>query len=342
MLLEEVVLQLLKTSGYIVVDKVGNDPTLCSCHSGLQVLGRGGKHQIDAIADYFLPAPFSHPQRLLVEAKCYSSNSPVGLPIMRNAVGVIKDVSEWWNSPSVLRRVGSTSRYHYQYALFSASGYTVDAERYAFAQDIYLIPYHNSKFIEPVINTIRQFNYNDFVASGNNNISVNMTLFRAYVRHLLRNEPITPFVLPGDVSRLVQQLVNQVTAIKGSLLAVIGRNFPIHLIPAPGIDVYSLQSKYKVRITWDKVSWYLEDANTASRLFSFDLPLELFNLYAEDGRLNASRALDLKSEVLSEFHAIIKFEESVRFIEFELDKNWIERIRQQIKNYHGVKKQGLD
>lgn len=159
MLLEEAVLQLLKTTGYTVVEKAGSDPTLHDGHSGLEVCGRGGRHQIDAVADFSVSAPFSHPQRLFVEAKCFSSQYPVGLPIIRNAVGVLKDVLEWWNPPSGPRGIATTGRYHYQYALFSASGYTLEAERYAFAQDIYLIPYERSQFISPVIQAIRQMTH---------------------------------------------------------------------------------------------------------------------------------------------------------------------------------------
>ena len=63
--------------------------------AGLNVWGRGGKHQIDAIADLRIGQPFSNPQRLLVEAKAYSNEPKVGLPIVRGAVGVLKDVSEF-------------------------------------------------------------------------------------------------------------------------------------------------------------------------------------------------------------------------------------------------------
>lgn len=58
MLLEEAVLHLLRTSGYTPVLSAGSDPTLYDGHSGLEVFGRGGKHQIDAIADPIISLPF--------------------------------------------------------------------------------------------------------------------------------------------------------------------------------------------------------------------------------------------------------------------------------------------
>ena len=63
-MLEETVLQLLKTAGYDTIEKAGSDPTPHDGHSGPEVTGRGGTHYIDAVADFCISAPFSYPQRL--------------------------------------------------------------------------------------------------------------------------------------------------------------------------------------------------------------------------------------------------------------------------------------
>ena len=122
------------------------------CSAGLLVRGRGTSHQIDAIADFSLHAPFSHPQRLLVEAKCFDSHQRVGLSIVRGALGTLKDVEEFWVS---VPDGPPKRRYHYQYSIFSATGYTENAQRYAFAQDIYLIPLAESRFFAPAITSLR-------------------------------------------------------------------------------------------------------------------------------------------------------------------------------------------
>src|SRR5688572_10214575 len=125
-LLEEAVLMLLRAAGYRTVTDVGLDPTLGTCSAGLTVQGRGSCHQIDAVADLRIGQPFSNPQRLLVEAKAYSDHRPIGLPIVRGTVGVLKDVSEFW----VARTPGKppVGRYHYQAAIFSSSDFTSDAQ----------------------------------------------------------------------------------------------------------------------------------------------------------------------------------------------------------------------
>src|SRR5438270_8627935 len=115
-LLEEAILALLRASAYRTVTTHAGDPTLDHCGAGLIVLGRGGRHQIDAVADLRIAQPFTNPQRLLVEAKAYSDGRTVGLQIIRGAVGVLKDVSEYWvRSDS---DEPGAPRYHYQFAVF--------------------------------------------------------------------------------------------------------------------------------------------------------------------------------------------------------------------------------
>ncbi len=62
-----------------------------------------------------------------------------------------------------------------------------------------------------------------------------------------------------------------------------------------------------------------------------DLPPELFSLYAEQGNLTESRALDLKSEMLNRIQALLTLQEETKLITFELDKGWILRVRERIQ-----------
>ena len=174
---------LLRASGYSTVSRSRGDPTLSEGPAGLNVLGRGGKHQIDAIADLRIGQPFSNPQRLLVEAKAYSEDRKVALPIVRGAVGVLKDVSEYWvtngpDQPATARR-----RYHYQFAIFSTSEFTADAQSYAFAQDVYLLPLRGSSFFSPVVRAIEDAT-EAIPADRNGRVDVVLS----DVRYTLRNQ----------------------------------------------------------------------------------------------------------------------------------------------------------
>jgi hypothetical protein len=64
-------------------------------------------------------------------------------------------------------------------------------------------------------------------------------------------------------------------------------------------------------------------------LFSFDLPEELFELYAEQGELSPEKALDLKVDFMSAFQAIHTQNGRARILNFKLDQNWITALREQ-------------
>jgi hypothetical protein len=66
----------------------------------LVVRGRGADHQADVLGNFALTPAFSLPIRMFLEAKSYSASC--GLPIVRNAHGVIHDVNE-----NFVRPVGS-------------------------------------------------------------------------------------------------------------------------------------------------------------------------------------------------------------------------------------------
>ena len=93
MLIEETIIYLLRLSGYSPIT-MAIDDSVEKISGSLWVKGRGESHQIDAIADQVVSVPFTYPQRLLVEGKCHSHT--VGIEIVRNAVGVLKDVGEYW------------------------------------------------------------------------------------------------------------------------------------------------------------------------------------------------------------------------------------------------------
>jgi hypothetical protein len=114
---------------------------------GLVVRGRGANHQADVLGELVLPTPFSLPIRLFVEAK-YRRRHAVGLPAVRNAHGVIYDINQQYASATARRHAVPMRRYQYQYALFSATGFSRDAQQYALAQQISLIDLSGSVFAD--------------------------------------------------------------------------------------------------------------------------------------------------------------------------------------------------
>lgn len=155
-LLEELVLKLLQMVGYRVIDIPDAAEGTRGGGAGLELRGRGEWHQIDALAAFDRTPAFMYPLRLMVEAKCYQKKTPVGIGVVRNAVGVLKDIDENFFS---FRLEGDTqnesargARFNYRAAIFSSSGYTKPALRYALAHQVYLIQYKDVSLMGPVIN----------------------------------------------------------------------------------------------------------------------------------------------------------------------------------------------
>jgi len=318
-------LHLLRGSGYRTVEESGTDPTICRGAAGLEVSGRGCEHQIDAIADFQIPPPFSHPQRLLVEAKCFSERTNVGIEVARNAVGVLKDVSEFWITSTAFE--AHTNRYHYQYALFSATPYTLAAQRYAFAQDIYLIPLAKSAFMAPAIAAIRSISATDFGATSPNSIPINLSELRTNIRTTLRRGFEEGEGDDAAIMMRLRPMCQQAWRINYSFLAILGGRFPVFLVPSDYSMWVHPPPMMEVRIRWDDSRWYLDSLENR-RLFSFDLPEALYEQYAVEGMLTAARALDLKQDMLRNFYAFLTIADQVAVVRFQLDMNWLDSIRQ--------------
>lgn len=333
MLLEEAILHLLRTAGYNTIESDVDDPTLHVGSAGLEVRGRGAVHQVDALAEYCIDPPFSYPQRLIVEAKCYSSKYTVRLPVIRNAVGVLKDVTELSLDKKYHNQATDVRKYSYRYAVFSASGYSPKAECYAFAHDIYLIQYWRSPFMHPVISAIQNIGHADFNAANINSIDINLTDLRKETRNVIRSQWTNQSfeAYPSPARRILHNFIQAVLNIGGTLLAIADKRFLIHLIPSPNIQIAQLAHRYDVQIRLDGRSWYLVDRDNRM-LFSFDLPIELFRLYTEQGLLTREGAIRLKSEKLNTLQALLVTQGEPRIITFDLDRGWILELYGHIKD----------
>jgi len=143
--LEEVLARLLRRSGYRLLVRESQDPdALKGDKNVLLVRGRGANHQADALGELLIPTPFSFPIRLFAEAKF--TKEAIGLGAVRNAVSVISDVNERYASDAKVKF--PLRRHQYCYALFSVSGFTADAQKYALTRQISLIDLQGPAFAE--------------------------------------------------------------------------------------------------------------------------------------------------------------------------------------------------
>ncbi|MEO3822748.1 restriction endonuclease [Actinomadura sp. B10D3] len=141
-LLEESLAWMLRFSGYRLLVHADQDPAELIRDGGtLRVRGRGAQHQVDVLGEFAFTPAFSMPVRLFLEAKFYQGSC--GLETVRNAHGVIHDVNENFMADDGAR---PRQRYKYSYALFSANGFTRDAQRYALAHQISLVDLSGASF----------------------------------------------------------------------------------------------------------------------------------------------------------------------------------------------------
>jgi len=321
-ILEEVVLYILRKSGYEIVEHSEDDPTLTTSGAGICVKGRACEHQIDAIADFSLPQPFIYPSRLLVEAKCYRDKT-IGIDIIRNAVGVYKDLQEYWTPPNdnlILKK-----RYSYQFAVFSTTPFSEPAQNFAFAHDIVLVPLSRSQFFSPLIAFIndikRQFR--------SHNIYCNKLYdLRKEIREELKSMSFELVNHNQTCSNNDWTFFREVIRnIHNSIFGYIGNLYPILLTPSRDniINLFE-QHEYQMRLYFSENGdkWYLQ---TNGIEFSFDLPIHIIDHFKTSGILSKTRALDLKSEVMNEITAFVNIDNKTKFVKFKLDHNWIEELK---------------
>ena len=242
-LLEEAILFLLEKVGYSIVEF---DPSLSpeetglnDGHSGLEVRGRGTWHQIDALASFDYSPAFMYPLRLMVEAKCYQAGRPIGVDVARNAVGVLKDITEnYFTVPSLRGGDLQVTRYNYHSAIFSTSGFTSGAVEYSIAHQVFLIQYENVPIIQPLIDAIMTFDDHCVTRVGKRSMAEIRKRYRDALRDRIYQTNTPRFITREGIDLIDGSLVRTVNRIRGSYFGMLQGRWPLHLLteaPLPAI-----------------------------------------------------------------------------------------------------------
>lgn len=329
MLLEEAILYILSKTGYSPIFKKNGDPSLNDGHSGLEVLGRGAKHQIDAVADFLYTPPFCNQQRLLIEAKYKGAKT--GIDIVRNATGVHKDVSEYWVVDNKTGDRIAKKRFHYLYAIFSKEPFTKPAQDFAYAQDIFLLPLKRNTLFQPIIEAI------DLVSFDKLDEKPKLSSVREYIRsRLFQNitfygednvnvdETEVVWALPGSSLAAFIDTCRQ----RGfGFITMFDGKFPVFLSSSRGLDTFIFGEENHVRIRVRDGAWFIESQEGVD-LFAFDFPEEIFEKYQKSGVLTQRQLLNIKANHMSEFYVFVSQYGDLRLVKFKLDQLWFERISQ--------------
>lgn len=332
-ILEEIVLHLLEKVGYRIV-QIGEDGAEKG-KSGLEVQGRGERHQIDALAAFDYTPAFMYPLRLMVEAKCYAKDRPVGIEVARNAVGVLKDISENYfihQSTTDKKDTLKLQRFNYQSAIFSTSGFTGGAERYAIAHQIFLIQYQNVWVLRPVVDALLLFDESCMLVHSEDNESITNRI-RKFVRNVLNPEDAevvdSPFSQKGE-EFLKQEILSPLDEIQGSYFGMLQGKWPMHLLSKHALpsNLFINNDSIKCKVygrednKWSFVPLDIMQGNENYFRLEFDLPREILNLVN-----NASGDTTEIANIKKRHFSFISLSGVIggirRQVRLELDEDWI-------------------
>lgn len=156
---------------------------------GQMIQGLGEVHNADVLLEPPVQIPFYTMSRILVECKDYTKK--VGLDVIRSALGLRTDVNNFdivdcdeLKNRRNTRRINMTynfTRYYYQVAVASLSGFTISAQKFAATHRISLIEFDKMPFWDDFCNyLIRQgiFNgpYGLYKKEFHNNINDNIII----------------------------------------------------------------------------------------------------------------------------------------------------------------------
>ena len=237
--------------------------------------------------------------------------------VIRNALGVLRDVGEYW-------RGQEEPRFHYQYAVFTDTGFTKPAQSFGYVQDIFLLPLAKASSMADVLTALSGISADDLPP-----LAGRRALGR--LRREFRTSLGAGDLVQGELA-FAEPLIEAARQVRQALIGMTLNGLPLFLVPARGVDVTTLSDQV-VRIAWDDDSWYV-NSQSGTRLFSFDLPEQLFDRYAKRGDMTPGRALNLKEEAFEEIQATVFDGLNARVVRFRLDQDWVEQVRGRILERH--------
>lgn len=105
--------------------------------------------------------------------------------------------------------------------------------------------------------------------------------------------------------------------------------FPVFLSSEVSLDQLEVELTNEVRIRVQDGNWFIEDRNER-RLFSFDLPEEIFKKYETSGSLNRQSLVRIKQNFMSEFYAYRSHNDRIDLIHFRIDQMWFNQVKENL------------
>jgi len=298
------------------------------------VRGRGYWHDIDALGRFAYPLFYMYPIRLLAEVKCYDKDVP--LWAVRNFVGALKDISENYFVEDKISReqMLSYQRYTDCGSFFSASGFTIGAQKFALAQGVFLISYENNPILRKIIDTM--FGLIDFLDVQE--ASKRKADFRKWISESLDHQfqsvnlgIFVPIQMQTDFVNQFNKLQKDMDSVQTSAIAmIIGEEpavqYPVHILSYQRIPetVFTGTDEhlFKVYFTETPRGLFFEVVPTEAeetRLL-FSLPKHIYARYFSEGRM-----LEFKMAFINNIELPATIHGIRRILRLKLDREWVRR-----------------
>lgn len=291
-----------------------------------RVRGRGEWHQIDALGRWKFTLPFVYPIRLLCEAKCWSD--PVGLPVIRNFVGVVKDITEnYFVEEGQNIDVRMFSKRHTDCgAIFSVNGFTKPAQRYAYAQGVSLVSYENNPIIADFVEIAEDMSRLVRLRKGEETRDFQQWFEESWIRHNPRH-PGRFLTHPRDFLNRFQRIKDMFARVRTSVVGIASGVYPLHLLSFNRMPNELFRetddSFFRVRYyRTERGGHYFEiyPSDMPDTTFNFTIPEVILSRYSNSMR-------KFKRDFLSWIDLPTTVGNMRRIFRLKLDKEWLDRAR---------------
>lgn len=327
-LLEIVLSKLIEINGYDVI-RVADGNEIITKANGLNLRGRGGFHQFDTLGKFRITPPFVYPIRLFVEAKFYSETK-VGIDRVRMGVGILEDVNTNYSTVEMNDEELAVEKYQYHYAIFSTSGFTEAAQRFAIAHKIHLIDLSGDEY-RCIIDLIRQIvdELAYIYGGGTDCIPKDIFLdFKEFFTNIVLEEQNNINEYHLEINLLVEELKRE---INNRLIYLATINSP-HIIPL--FSNYEFNEELKrnphqnVAITWhvnQPNQWNIISGNNI--MIKFTLPNLLQKYMFSDMERIEENAIRIKENNIGKF-VFIAYLDSLNptLCTLKFDRNYINQV----------------
>jgi len=291
-----------------------------------RVRGRGEWHQIDALGRWKYTIPFVYPIRLLCEAKCW--DHPIGLPVIRNFVGALKDISENYfvEDSQIIDKRMLSKRYTDCGAVFSVSGFTNQAQRYAYAHNVFLVSYENNPIIDEFKQNVTQIAQSIILRKRVNKKALSRWFEEAWTRNY-------PSYMDGVAIANEEQFRNNLRNLKDnfhkvntSVVGIATGVYPLHLLSKHKIpeELFRDTDETYFRVTYRRTNrggYYFEifPSDLPRIKFYFTVPKIILSKYRESMRR-------FKMEFLEWIDIPVTLGLIRRILRFKLDIEWLREM----------------